>query len=48
MTSAAAQVYHRAVAAGLGAQDFYATVKVLEATAGATLPVLQKPAGVRT
>lgn len=43
MTTAAAGVYQRALAAGLGAEDFYATVKVLEGTAGVTVPPLQKP-----
>ena len=43
MTQAASGVYQRAVAAGLSAQDFYATVKVLEATAGVTVPTLRKP-----
>ena len=42
MTTAAAGVYQRALAAGLGAQDFFATVKVLEAAAGVTVPPLQK------
>lgn len=42
MTAAASGVYQRALADGLGAQDFYATVKVLEAAAGVTLPPLQK------
>ena len=42
MTTAAAGVYQRALAEGLGAQDFYATVKVLEAAAGVTVPPLQK------
>lgn len=44
MTTAAAAVYHRAVEQGLGAQDFYATLKVLEGAAGAEVPVLRKPA----
>ena len=43
MTTAAAGVYQRALAAGLGAEDFYATVKVLEGTAGVTVPPLHKP-----
>lgn len=43
MTAAAAGVYQRALADGLGAQDFYATVKVLEGAAGVTLPPLPKP-----
>ncbi|MGH8598670.1 MAG: NAD-binding protein, partial [Gammaproteobacteria bacterium] len=43
MTAAASGVYQRALAKGLGAEDFYATVKVLEATAGVTVPSLQKP-----
>ncbi len=43
MTAAAAGVYQRALQQGLGAQDFYATVKVLEAAAGVTVPPLQKP-----
>ena len=43
MTTAAAGVYQRAVADGLGGQDFYATVKVLEAAAGVSVPPLKKP-----
>ena len=43
MTAAASGIYQRALADGLGAQDFYATVKVLEAAAGVTVPSLQKP-----
>lgn len=42
MTAAAAGVYQRALDQGLGAQDFYATVKVLEAAAGVSVPPLQK------
>ena len=42
MTAAAAGVYQRALEQGLGAQDFYATVKVLEAAAGVSVPPLQK------
>ena len=42
MTTAAAAVYHRAVEQGLGAQDFYATLKVLEGAACAEVPVLRK------
>ena len=48
MTQAASNVYQRALAAGLSAQDFYATVKVLEATAGVTIPALQKPPAAQT
>ncbi len=48
MTTAAAAVYHRALAEGLGAQDFYATVKVLEATAGVSVPALHKPVSVKS
>lgn len=47
MTAAASGVYQRALAAGLGTQDFFATVKVLEAAAGVTLPALQKPPAER-
>ncbi len=47
MTAAASDVYQRALAAGLGTQDFFATVKVLEAAAGVTLPALQKPPAER-
>ncbi len=43
MTAAASGVYQRALADGLGTQDFYATVKVLEAAACVTLPPLRKP-----
>ena len=43
MTTAAAGVYQRAVADGLGGQDFYATVKVLESAAGVSVPPLKKP-----
>ena len=42
MTAAAAGGYQRALEQGLGAQDFYATVKVLEAAAGVSVPPLQK------
>jgi 3-hydroxyisobutyrate dehydrogenase-like beta-hydroxyacid dehydrogenase len=41
MTRAASEVYHRAVADGFGAEDFYATAKVLEAAAGIELAPLQ-------
>lgn len=43
VTTAAATVYHNAIAQGLGAQDFYATIKVLESMAGTEVPVLRKP-----
>lgn len=43
MTTAASGIYQRAVAEGLGGQDFYATVKVLEAAAGVSVPPLKKP-----
>lgn len=43
MTTAANQVYSDAVAAGLGAEDFFATIKVLEAQAQTALPALKKP-----
>ncbi|MSQ67714.1 MAG: NAD(P)-dependent oxidoreductase [Gammaproteobacteria bacterium] len=43
LTAAASGVYQQALAAGLGAQDFFATVKVLETAAGVTLPPLRKP-----
>jgi 2-hydroxymethylglutarate dehydrogenase len=43
MTAAASGVYQQALAAGLGTQDFFATVQVLEAAAGVTLPPLRKP-----
>jgi 3-hydroxyisobutyrate dehydrogenase-like beta-hydroxyacid dehydrogenase len=42
MTSAAAGVYHRALEQGLGSEDFYATIKVLEGAAGTSVPVLRK------
>lgn len=48
MTTAAATVYHRAVEQGLGAQDFYATIKVLEGAAGTEVPVLHKPASAKS
>ena len=44
MTTAAASVYHRALADDLGKEDFYATLKVLEASAGVSVPALGKPA----
>jgi len=47
MTSAAAAVYHRALEQGLGAEDFYATIKVLEGSAGVSVPVLRKPDSVK-
>ena len=43
LTAAARDVYQRALAQGLGSEDFIATVKVLEATAGITLPALARP-----
>ena len=43
MTKAALGVYGRAMDAGLGRDDFFATVKVLEQAAGVTLPALSKP-----
>jgi 3-hydroxyisobutyrate dehydrogenase-like beta-hydroxyacid dehydrogenase len=48
MTAAAAEVYHRALGAGLGAQDFYATLKVLETAAGTSVPALAKPGNVKS
>ena len=48
MTTAAATVYHRAVEQGLGAQDFYATIKVLEDMAGTEVPVLHKPTSAKS
>lgn len=43
MTRAAASVYHDALDQGLGGEDFYATLKVLEGRAGVSVPVLGKP-----
>lgn len=43
MTAAASGVYHEALDKGLGAEDFYATLKVLEARAGVSVPALGKP-----
>jgi 3-hydroxyisobutyrate dehydrogenase-like beta-hydroxyacid dehydrogenase len=43
MTAAASAIYQEALAQGLGAEDFFATVKVLEAQAGTSLPPLKKP-----
>jgi 3-hydroxyisobutyrate dehydrogenase-like beta-hydroxyacid dehydrogenase len=42
MTRAAHTVYTQALAEGLGNEDFFATVKVLEAAAGLQLPALRK------
>ena len=42
-TAAALGVYREALAQGLGHEDFYATVKVLEQQAGITLPPLARP-----
>lgn len=42
-TAAALGVYQQALAQGLGHEDFYATVKVLEQQAGITLPPLARP-----
>lgn len=44
MTQAAAAVYHRALDAGFGAEDFYATLKVLETAAATRVPELGKTA----
>jgi len=43
LTEAAHGVYAKALAQGFGNEDFFATVKVLEAAAGTTLPPLKKP-----
>ena len=43
MTAAASAVYQMALARGLGREDFFATVKVLEEAAGVSLPPLRKP-----
>jgi 3-hydroxyisobutyrate dehydrogenase-like beta-hydroxyacid dehydrogenase len=43
MTRAASDIYQQALAKGLGAADFFATVKVLEALAGIELPSLARP-----
>ncbi len=43
MTKAASDIYEQARARGLGSEDFYATVKVLEAAAGIEMPALKKP-----
>jgi 3-hydroxyisobutyrate dehydrogenase-like beta-hydroxyacid dehydrogenase len=42
VASAVHDVYERAVEAGFGEQIFYATLKVLEQTAGVELPVLER------
>jgi 3-hydroxyisobutyrate dehydrogenase-like beta-hydroxyacid dehydrogenase len=42
MTKAASGVYQRAIADGSSEEDFYATVKVLEAAAGVEMPPLRK------
>lgn len=42
LTAAAADVYRRARDAGLGSEDFYATLKTLEQSAGITLPPLKR------
>ncbi|MGD9600381.1 MAG: NAD(P)-dependent oxidoreductase [Gammaproteobacteria bacterium] len=41
VTTAAHAVYRRALDAGFGAEDFYATVKVLERAAGVAVPALK-------
>ncbi|MEQ8660899.1 MAG: NAD(P)-dependent oxidoreductase [Gammaproteobacteria bacterium] len=43
LTTAAHGVYQQALAQGLGSADFQATIKVLEAAAGITLPALRRP-----
>lgn len=43
LAQAASQVYQRALAEGYGQEDFYATLKVLEASAGVVTPPLEKP-----
>lgn len=43
VTEAAHGVYEDALSNGLGNEDFFATVKVLEAAAGVELPPLRKP-----
>ena len=43
LTAAACEVYQAAIKQGLGAEDFFATVKVLEAQAGIELAPLTKP-----
>jgi 3-hydroxyisobutyrate dehydrogenase len=48
MTAAASTVYQRALANGLGKEDFFATVKVLEGAAGIALPALAKPPANRS
>ena len=42
LTTAAHEVYQEAIAAGLGSEDFFATVKILEQQAGCALPALKK------
>ncbi|MGR9091101.1 MAG: NAD(P)-dependent oxidoreductase [Gammaproteobacteria bacterium] len=44
MAKAASGIYEKAREQGLGGEDFYATVKVLEAAAGIVMPSLKKPA----
>lgn len=44
LTEAAHGIYQQALARGLGKEDFYATLKVLEDAADVTLPALRKPA----
>ena len=48
MTEAAHAVYRQALEKGLGAEDFFATVKVLEDAAGVELPALKKPQAAKT
>ncbi|MEM7542989.1 MAG: NAD(P)-dependent oxidoreductase [Pseudomonadota bacterium] len=43
MTQAASEVYSKAIENGLGGEDFFATVKVLESLADTELPALKKP-----
>lgn len=44
MTKAASGVYEQALASGFSQEDFYATVKILEGSAGIEVPALKKPA----
>lgn len=44
MAKAASGVYEKALEQGLGGEDFYATVKVLEGAADVVMPRLKKPA----
>ncbi len=47
LAKAAAEIYQRAIADGYGQEDFYATLKVFEASADVVTPSLEKPAKIK-